>query len=577
MRVQLAPSTRGYQRSWISKDAMAGMTLLVITVPEQLATSRLAGMPAATALWAFVAATVAFFLLGSSKLVSVGADSTIAPLFAVAVAHLAVTGSPKAIALTSLTALVTGAIVLAIGLLRLGWIADLLSVPIITGFMVGVAVIITVHQLPDLLGTGAASGSTVHRLDTIFRDLHSTRGWSLAIGLVVLAVILICEKIDRRIPAALIGLVGSTLLVGAAGLSDRGVAILGPVATGLPKIGIPSVSWGDLGSVLPVSLTVALVCLAQTAATVRGFSHDDTAGMNHDFVALGAGNILSGFAGAFPVDASPARTSVVSDAGGRTQVACLFAAVVIALASPAADELRRVPLATLAAILIFVASRLVRMRDLRAIARFSKVELGLAAVTAVVVAFVGVEQGIALAVLLAIFDRARHTARPQTLELGRVPGTTSWAPMHLAQPTEPVPGVRVVLFAGPLYFANAGEFRSRFETLLNSPGLPHSIVLDAAAMGDIDYTGATTLKTVVQELIARKIELVFARCDGTVAENLKQSGIMDLLGDPRIFETVDEAVRAVQTAQTVQAAAGGDGVTPAPTGTPATDTTVQHP
>ena len=201
---------------------MAGMTLLVIAVPEQLATSRLAGMPAATALWAFVAATVAFFLLGSSKLVSVGADSTIAPLFAVAVAHLAVSGSPKAIALTSLTALVTGAIVLAIGLLRLGWIADLLSVPIITGFMVGVAVIITVHQLPDLLGTGAASGSTVHRLNTIFRDLHSTRGWSLAIGLVVLAIILICEKIDRRIPAALIGLVGSTLLVGASGLSAQG-------------------------------------------------------------------------------------------------------------------------------------------------------------------------------------------------------------------------------------------------------------------------------------------------------------------------------------------------------------------
>jgi MFS superfamily sulfate permease-like transporter len=411
----------------------------------------------------------------------------------------------------------------------------------------------------------------VHRLDTIFRSLHSTRGWPVGIGLAVLAIILICEKIDRRIPAALIGLVGSTVLVAAAGLGTRGVALLGPVATGLPKIGVPSVSWGDVGSVLPVSLTVALVCLAQTAATVRGFSSDDDAAdMNHDFVALGAGNILSGFAGAFPVDASPARTSVVSDARGKTQVACLFAAVVIALASPAADELRRVPLATLAAILIFVASRLVRMKDLRAIAHFSKVELGLAAVTAVVVAFVGVEQGIALAVLLAIFDRQRHSARPHALELGRVPGTTSWTPMNLAEQSEAVPGVRVVLFAGPLYFANAGEFRSRFETLLNEPGLPHAIVLDAAAMGDIDYTGAATLKTVVQELIARKIELVFARAGGTVTRNLKQSGIMELLGDPRIFDTVDEAVQAVQA---VQAVAGGDGATPAPTTKPATDTT----
>ncbi|MGO9342799.1 MAG: SulP family inorganic anion transporter [Acidimicrobiales bacterium] len=569
MRVRLAPSMRGYQRSWITGDVMAGITLLVIAVPEQLATSRLAGMPAATALWAFVAATIAFFLFGSSKTVSVGADSTIAPLFAAAVAHLAVTGSPKAIALTSLTALVTGAIVLAIGLLRLGWIADLLSVPIITGFMVGVAAIITIHQLPDLLGAGSAGGSTVHRLDTLFRDLHSTKGWPLAIGLTVLAIMLVCEKIDRRIPAALIGLVGSTLLVSAADLGHRGVALLGPVATGLPKVGVPSVSWGDIGSVLPVSLTVALVCLAQTAATVRGFSSDEDASeMNHDFVALGAGNILSGFAGAFAVDACPARTSVVSNARGKTQAACLLAALVIAVASPAANELRRVPLATLAAILIFIASRLVRAPVLKAIARFSKVELGLAAVTAVVVAFVGVEQGIALAVILAIFDRARHSARPRMAELGRVPGTTSWAPLHTSEQLETVPGVRVVLFAGPLYFANAGEFRARFDALVKEPDLPHAIVLDAASMGDIDYTGATTLKAVVEELNERKIEIVVARGGRTVTDNLKQGGIFDLLGNPRIFETVDEAVRSV---------AGEGAVAPAPAPeTPVTGAPDEH-
>jgi SulP family sulfate permease len=547
---------RGYQRSWISGDVIAGLTLLVIAVPEQLATSRLAGMPAATALWAFVAATIAFFLFGSSKTVSVGADSTIAPLFAAAVAHLAVTGSPKAIALTSLTALVTGAIVGAVGLLRLGWIADLLSVPIITGFMVGVAFIITVHQLPDLLGAGTASGSTVHRIHTIFSDLHSTQGWALGIGLAVLAIMLVCERIDRRIPAALIGLVGSTLLVSAANLGDKGVAVLGPVATGLPKVGIPSVSWGDIGSVLPVSLTVAVVCLAQTAATVRGFSSDvDAKEMNHDFVALGAGNILSGFAGSFAVDASPARTSVVSNARGKTQAACLLAALVIAIASPAANELRRVPLATLAAILIFIASRLVRARDLKAIARFSKVELGLATITAVVVAFVGVEQGIALAVVLAIFDRARHSARPRMLELGRVPGTTSWTSLHASERLETVPGVRVILFAGPLFFANAGEFRSHFEALVKQGGLPHAIVLDAAAMGDIDYTGAITLKAIVEDLTALRIVLLVARGGTTITDNLKQSGIFPHIGDSRIFETIDEAVRSV---------AGDVAVTPAP-------------
>jgi MFS superfamily sulfate permease-like transporter len=239
---------------------------------------------------------------------------------------------------------------------------------------------------------------------------------------------------------------------------------------------------------------------------------------------------------------------------------------VIAVASPAANELRRVPVATLAAILIFVASRLVRVPDLKAIAHFSKVELGLATVTAVVVAFVGVEQGIALAVLLAVLDRARRSARPRVVELGRVPGTTSWTPIHGLEPCEAVPGVRVALFAGPLYFANAGEFRTRFNSLIAEPGALHAIVLDAAAMGDIDYTGATTLRTVVDELLARKIELVVARAGAEVMANLKASGILDRLGDSRIFETVDDAVRAVTK----------DAAAPATTTTPAAETAGEH-
>jgi sulfate permease, SulP family len=546
VRVPLATTVRGYQRSWLSADLMAGMTLLVIAVPEQLATSRLAGMPAATALWAFVAATIAFFLLGSSRVVSVGADSTIAPLFATAVAHFAATGSPKAIALTSLTALVTGVLILVVGLLRLGWIADFLSVPIITGFLAGVAVIIAVHQLPDILGSGASAGSTIHRLREVFDHLHQFNGWSLGIGLAVLALMITSENLNRRIPAALIGLVGSTVLVAAAGLEGHGVALLGPVSTGLPKIGAPSVSWSDVASILPVSLTVALVCLAQTGATIRSFSPDEDAlSIDRDFIALGAGNILSGFAGSFPVDASPARSSVVSDARGRTQLACLLAALVIALASPLANELRQVPLATLAAILLFIASRLVRVGDLKAIARFSRVEVGLAVVTALVVAFVGVEQGIALAVILAAFDRARHSARPRLIELGRVPGSTSWAPVHGSQHTAAVPGVRVVMFAGPLYFANAGEFRSLITKAALGDHSGEALVLDAAGMGDIDYTGSSILREVVRNLQARKITVVIARAGPEVIANLRQSGILELLGDSRIYETVDEAVRAV--------------------------------
>jgi SulP family sulfate permease len=549
MRAPIAESLRGYQRAWITTDLLAGLTLLVIAVPEQLATSRLAGMPPATALWAFVAATIAFFLFGSSPIASVGADSTIAPLFAAAVARFATAGSPHAIALTSLAALLTGLIILLVGVLRLGWIADFLSIPIISGFMVGVAVTIVVHQLPDLLGAGAASGSLVHRLHEIFIHLGSVNGWSLGIGLVVLAVMLIAVRVDRRMPAALIGLIGSTALVVGAGLGRHGVALLGHVATGLPKVGAPAVTWSDIASILPVSLTVALICLGQTAATVRSFSDDDSPPMmDRDFVGLGAGNILAGFAGSFPVDASPARTAVVSDARGRTQVACLFAALVIAVASPAANELRDVPLATLAAILIFVASRLVKVKDLWSIARYSKSEFGLTAVTAVVVAFVGVEQGIALAVLLAVLDRERISARPRFLRLGRVPGTTSWAPVKGREPCDEVPGARVVMFAGPLYFANAGEFRARIKTAITGPDAPRALVVDAAGMSDIDYTGAKIFKSVLVLLDSRKIAIAIARAGPEVVDNLEHSGILGQIGEGRLYETVDEAVKAVTKA-----------------------------
>jgi SulP family sulfate permease len=537
---------RGYQRAWIATDLLAGMTLLVIAVPEQLATSRLAGMPPATALWAFVAATVVFFLLGSSRIVSVGADSTIAPLFAAAVTRLSVAGSPHAFALTSLSALLTGGIILVVGGLRLGWIADFLSIPIITGFMVGVAFTIVVHQLPDLLGAGSASGSAVHRISEISRHLGSTNGWSVGIGLVVFAVMIVSEKIDRRVPAALIGLVGSTILVATAGLEQHGVSVLGRVTTGLPHVGVPGVTPKDVVSILPVSISVALICLAQTAATVRSFSaNEDPPMLDRDFVALGAGNILAGFAGTFPVDASPARTAVVNGARGHTQLACLFAAVVIAVASPAANELHLVPLATLAAILIFVATRLVKVTDLRSIARFSRIELGLAIVTAVVVAFVGVEQGIAVAILLAALDRASVSARPRLIELGRVPGTTSWAPMKAKDPSEQVPGVRVVMFAGPLYFANAGVFRARLKQVIQQPGRPKALVLDAAGMINIDYTGATILRSVVDILDQEKIELALARLDPGVMNSLQESGILDRLGTNRVFDTVDQAVEAV--------------------------------
>lgn len=541
-------SLRGYRRGWLSADAAAAVALLAIAVPEQLATSRLAGMPPVTGLYAFVAGTVVFALLGSNPQLSIGADSTIAPLFAVGVARLASTGSPRYVALVGLLAVVVGVFVALVGILRLGWIADFLSTPIITGFLAGVAVLIVVHQLPDLFGLPATSGSSLHRISAIVDHLGQIHGWALGIGIGVFVVIAAAKRIDRRLPGALAGLVGSTVLVAVLGLPAHGVAVLGPVAHGAPSFGLTGLSWSSIGSVTPVAAVVALVVISQSAATSRAFA--DRGGyavdLDRDFVGVGTGSVLAGLAGSFAVNASTPRTAAVASARGRTQLTGLGAAAAVVVLVPAAGLLKNLPLATLAAVLIFVAVHLVHGRDLVAVFRFDRWEFGLAVVTLTVVALIGVEQGIVVAVGLAILDRTRLSARPQAHVMARIPGTTSWEPLESAERPVEVPGVLVVLFAASLYFANAGHFRAQLDkALVHLPNRPHLLVLDVVGMHDIDYTGARALTNLLDELDRQHVTFALARAGSHVLENLARGELLDRLRTDHIFASVDEAVRAL--------------------------------
>jgi high affinity sulfate transporter 1 len=544
----LFASLHDYKRAYATPDLLAALTLLVIAVPEQLATSRLAGMPPITGFYAFIAGTVLFAMLGSNPQLSVGADSTIAPLFAVAIMRLAPAGSPHYIDLVGLVAVLVGAIVALIGLLRLGWIAEFLSAPIITGFLAGVAVIIVVHQLPDLFGLSSVSGSTVTRVAHVVSHLGSTNAWTLGIGAAVFAIVVGAERIDRRLPGALVGLVGSTLLVAAAHLHSHGVAILGAVAHGAPRLGLFDVSWSAVGSVAPVAGVVALVVVSQSAATTRAFAdqgHYDV-DVGRDFIGVGAGAMAAGLLGSFPVNASPARTAATASAGGRTQAAGLLAAAAMIALIPAAGVLKDVPLATLAAVLIYIATRIFHTRDLIAIARFDPFELGLALVTLATVALIGVEQGIGVAVGLAILDRTRLSARPQLHVLGRLPGTTSWVPLSAAGQTEQQPGVLAVLFAAPLWYANAIHFRSEMTQARERAGdSARLIVLDTLGMHDLDYTGSRELGRILDELDTERIDFALARVGASAHAGLAHSGLLARIGEDHLFDSVDEAVRAL--------------------------------
>jgi sulfate permease, SulP family len=544
-------SLRGYRRSWLASDVLAGVTLLAIAVPEQLATSRLAGMPPVTGFYAFVAGTVLFALLGSNQRMSVGADSTIAPLFAVGVAGLAASGTPRYQELVGILAVMVGALVALVWLARLGWISELLSAPIITGFLAGIAVIIIVHQLPDLFGVHVAGGSTSYRIGSVISHLGHLDVATLVIGLGVFAIVLGAERIDGRLPGALVGLVGATVVVATTHLDHHGVAVLGPFAHGAPRLGLRGVSWATIQKLAPLAGVVALVVVTQSAATTRAFAAEEPypSDVGADFLGVGAGNVAAGLVGAFPVNASPARTAAVTAARGRTQLAGLLAAVGMAAVVPAAGLLRDVPLAALSGVLLYVATRIFHGHELVASARFDRFEFGLAVVTLLTVALIGVEQGIGVAVVLAILDRTRLTARPTLHVLGRIPGTTSWAPLSASGHPSEVPGVLVLLFAAPLWYANATHFRAALDHARRRSAMePRLVVLDALGMYDVDFTGSRALAQALDALGRDGIAFAVARAGDHLKEDLARSGLLQRIGANRFYASVNEAVTGASVA-----------------------------
>ena len=546
----LFPSMRGYKAPQLGPDVVAGLTLVAIAVPEQMATARLAQMPAVAGLYAFLAGSMLFALLGRSRHLSVGADSTIAPIFVVG-ASIAAVGSPRYEHLVSLLALLVGALVIAVGLLRLGWISDFLSTPVVLGVLGGIAVDIAVRQLPVVLGLPGGGTTTIGQLQHVADQIGQVDGWAVGIAVGMLVVIVVVGHIDRRVPGALIGLSAATVLVSAAGLTSHGVAILGSIPGGLPPLGVPSASWSDLRHLLVPALTVAFVCVAQTAATERASTTDEPkeADFERDLVALGAGSLLAGLSGSFAVDASPPRTEIVTTAGGRSQLATVVAAVVVlGLLLVATGLLHDLPDAALGAILLYVATRLFHGRDLRSVLHFDRVEFALAIVALLTVSLVGIEQGVLVAMLLCLAERTRRAARPRDVVLAREPGTEHWIVPDVGRPTEELPGVVVYLLYAPLWYGNANYVRSRVREILDTcPWRVHVLVLDANGMSDIDYTGAQTLRRVAGELRQRGIAMGIARSSHLVHHDLKHSGLLEAIGPGRLFPTVEEAVAALTT------------------------------
>jgi MFS superfamily sulfate permease-like transporter len=546
----LFASLRGYRWSWLPQDAVAGLMLLAIAIPGQLATARLAGMPPESGLYAFIAGSVAFAAFGANRFMSVAADSTIAPIFAGMLSVMAASDPGRYGNLAAVFALLVGLILLIAGVARAGWIADLLSVPVMTGFLAGIAVHIVVGQLPGILGVEVKADHVLAQLVDILRRLSDSNWYTTSIGLGVLGVTFLSSRLSAKIPGALIALLGATLAVWQFGLRRHGVDVLGALQSALPSISLPDVTLTDALHLFPLALIVALVCMMQTSAVARSFPSDPNIEENisRDFTGVGIGNLLASVTGAFPVDASPPSTAIVAQSGGRSQLAAMTAVIsIIGLVAVAGGAFAYVPVAGLDGVLVYIGIRICRLNVMLQVWRRGGYEILLLVASAALVVILPIETGVGLSVVLSLLHTIYVVARPGCAELTRIPGTTVWWVPAEGMVGEKEPGVLVFSPGAPLNFTNATFVRRKLLQAVDAMAEPcRLVVIEANGIIDVDFTGSQVLQDVMSELRRRNIDVAMARLESIRAQHtVARTGLITVLGEDHLFRSVDDAVRTL--------------------------------
>lgn len=527
-------------------DLAAGATVAAISVPAALAYAQVAGLPPVMGLYAAVLPLAVFALFSSCRVLVVGPDASLSAV--VAAALVAVTGGDPARAaeLAPMLGLLVGITFAIMGLARLGFLANFLSRPMLAGFMAGLAVVILVGQIPAMLGIPASDSSTsLGKLADALGDLGEVDGWSVALAAGAIAIMLLARRVAGWLPGALIALVVSILVVDLADLTAKGVSVVGTIPTGLPLPAWPSGSWADVRELIPGALAVALVGFAAQAVDARTWATKggDRSGPNRDLGALGAANVAGAIGGGYPVTSASARTAAGVMAGGRSPVLALVAAAVLAaVAIFAAPLLENLPSAVLGAVVALAVVKLIDVETLKHLRRQHPVELGIAVATAAAVIVLGVQQGLAVAVVISLLDVVRRASYPNDAVLGTRPGREGHFDVSRWQDATTEPGLLIYRFDAPLFFANAQRFHDRLEALVDASDPPTEwVVIDAAATTDLDATATEVIEPLLSSLRTRGITVVVARATGRLRDLLAAS---DLVPDDLVFKTLGEAVAA---------------------------------
>lgn len=548
-------------RSQLPTDIIAGVTLAALAIPEVMGYTSIAGMPVITGLYTIVLPMALFALFGSSRHLVVGADSATAAIMAAGLAGMAATGSSEYVALAGLLALMAAALLFLARVLKLGFIADFLSRTVLIGFLTGVGIQVAIGQISGMLGIPGGGSGPIQKLATDVQQLSQTNPYTLAVSIAVLAVILGSRRINKKIPGALIAVIGAIVASYYLDLQADGVAVLGTVPGGLPSISLPavSVSWTLIQQLLPTAFSIFVVILAQSAATSRAYAarYSEKFSENVDLVGLGLASVGAGLTGTFVVNGSPTKTQMVDSAGGRSQVAQLTTTlIVIIVLLFLTVPLAYMPEAVLSSVVFLIGVELVDVKGMRAIRTQRPMEFWVAVVTAVVVVFVGVEQGIILAIVLSLVVHTRHGYKPKNTVLVDQGGRLQPTPMASAAPA--LPGLVLYRYNHGMYYANAEQLSTQVLDLLAvEPGPVKWLCIDMVAVDEVDFSAAATLREVFKELQDRGTRLVFTEIDAPVRAELDRSGVTALVGADAYFTRLEDVVDAYRREAGADASAAG--------------------
>ena len=545
--VQLLEGMRPFEKKRFPTEIVAGITLACLAIPEVMGYTSIAGMPVITGLYTIVLPVILFALLGSSRHLVVGADSASAAIMFAGLAGLATVASPQYVALAGMTALMVGAFLLLARILRLGFLADFLSRTVLIGFLTGVGIQVACGQFSGLFGIPKSGSGPIEQVVNTFKDWSKVSWTTFAVAAAVIVVIALGGRLVKRIPWALIAVIGTIVASYAFDLSAHGISTLGTVPSGLPSFAWPGIPSGDFVKLLGTAVSIFVVVLAQSAATSRAYAarFRDDFDENIDLIGLSAASFGAGLTGTFVINGSPTKTSMVDKAGGRSQLAQFtMALVVVIVLLFLTVPLGYMPDAVLAAVVFLIGVELVDVKGMRTILRLRPIEFFVALITALTVIFVGVEQGIILAIVISIVVHLRHSYKPYDRLL--VPGPAGeWRNVPLVDGLEAEEGLSVYRFGASLYYANASRFADEVRTVLkHAPSTPRWLCFDAANVEDVDFSGSAVLKAVVEELRKQDVTLVMSYVAEPVMAELQRDGLLDLIGKEHVFTGAQDMLAA---------------------------------